>query len=855
MEGDAALPAPNPFTTFAQFRGVKKILGGSPSSYASGVGDLFSSCFELPSPFYGGTQSSKLPKTVDEVDMCKKSKREKKSNTLLVKQTSSLPVSPVLSRQDSFVRPDSDNIPQSCSSVTEERLQECVNKLVNLNFCEDCPEGCSKNDHASDSCNNDSGSCCTSSRKLCYDSGNADGVSDGSSSNCSKEMVGTGAISKSSTSKGKAKSLFTHPLFKNVMDTEQVGHSVRPFANPHENNVAGNYDLQDYSHFPNKPSPVLLQKSSSSIELSVDNSFTPNLMNIKNGVNILRRRGSCESGIFSVVNEDFSTPNCLIDCYNFNTICPCVLRFFCHCKCPNTEKCLFSQNLPQSTDTTDSSSGDKSGRKCSTENPDSLFQSECDCKDTCGTFSQDVVHNPLGNFSSEDPENVHEHCEHRKCSSKGETIGERKDQCCDNVEDCNNCRLFSSKSQLKGEIKTGCESNLSLCHNCLDNYCHIFHHKYCFKNINVEHALGCGTLSGSSANSSLFLHDDSALSTTTVSSLRSLDDLDCLNPGSFACPKHPMDGLDQADCKNNSDDQSVSEDSETICGQCNLFRVGQAPLPSKECQLLSRCCLFYHNRRHDVCPCHRSYLNVDIDARSVDLGLINRLAMDEEIRNMMLQRNTFTNQLLYSSSKRTSSIYTDSSDDISSLAGSDSLYFEDRINYSGINNARSAQISKIVEYFERKGASFKPSSLKPNLSIPTSSAYSNSRFKLAGNASFVPKMSSGDIIFSGKNPRKAGLQPEFLDVKRHLDNDARNISEPQKEYNFGETGRRMAELRHRLTGQNNLCLNMGPDIAGAVRREEVPSMPSCARKCLSQQRLMVCEGAVKSKLQLFDRKK
>lgn len=37
----------NPFTTLTQLKGVKKIIGASPSTYAAGTCDLFSSCFEI----------------------------------------------------------------------------------------------------------------------------------------------------------------------------------------------------------------------------------------------------------------------------------------------------------------------------------------------------------------------------------------------------------------------------------------------------------------------------------------------------------------------------------------------------------------------------------------------------------------------------------------------------------------------------------------------------------------------------------------------------------------------------------------------------------------------------------------
>uniref|UniRef100_A0A182Y737 dual-specificity kinase n=1 Tax=Anopheles stephensi TaxID=30069 RepID=A0A182Y737_ANOST len=123
-----------------------------------------------------------------------------------------------------------------------------------------------------------------------------------------------------------------------------------------------------------------------------------------------------------------------------------------------------------------------------------------------------------------------------------------------------------------------------------------------------------------------------------------------------------------------------------------------------------------HSRHHHVLS------NVDIDARSIDMGLINRLALDSEISSM-IQKNQFTNQLLYCKN-RSSSIFTDSSDDISSLAGSDSLLWDDR-SCSNMPNTRSAQIAKIVEYFERKGQTFKPFTVPDTLQLGASASGSH----------------------------------------------------------------------------------------------------------------------------------
>lgn len=272
----------------------------------------------------------------------------------------------------------------------------------------------------------------------------------------------------------------------------------------------------------------------------------------------------------------------------------------------------------------------------------------------------------------------------------------------------------------------------------------------------ARHNISSATLSSSSAASSLFLLDDSA---TTVSSLRSLDDLDLPN-SSF---------------RNNLD-------------------------------------------------LYGPYKNVDVDARSLDIEMANRLAIDLELSNQITQRHPLTNQLLYSS-KRASSIYTDSSEDISSLGGSDIFNWEEK--FTGIG-AKPQQISKIVEYFERKGSNFRHSGFKD-------------RWR--------------------PNPEHFDRKCEYgfdrnEDVRRRYS---------ENEYQFGKTGLKMAEIQSKLEGQSMLDYQRNSKIASlrkSLERHLERHSGHCvqvgqhiaqsSKKCT--QRLMICEGAVKSKLPLFDKK-
>ena len=204
----------------------------------------------------------------------------------------------------------------------------------------------------------------------------------------------------------------------------------------------------------------------------------------------------------------------------------------------------------------------------------------------------------------------------------------------------------------------------------------------------------------------------------------------------------------------------------------------------------------------------------------------------------VLTRSAPHHSLLFAA-KRSSSIYTDSSEDISSLGGGDLSYWDDR-NFSGLGG-QPQQISKIVEYFERKQSC---SSIGPNSGID-SEPMPSSVWDLQESSKH-----QRDVLFH--QAAGFGNRNSPIDFARRMEgaslNDAMRSS-------------KIALLRKSLEKVAAGSLSTGSSsqqgqMLGSPQTQVVAAqVEKCVKRNINAtQRLMICEGAVRSKLPLFDKK-
>ncbi|KAH8362286.1 hypothetical protein KR200_003170 [Drosophila serrata] len=652
---------PNPFEALAQLRGVKKILDANPKTYAAGVGDLFSSCFETLAPFFKELAAMQSKAAVQGGAGGENTADDAATNAAATataavpSEPKSLPVSPHLTRKYSAI---------------ELRLPQRISNAA--------PASCTINPPAAEALLQDEDDC---------DDCNSEGEDPDGGGNCADaESSSDDSAVRPSTvptvRKYRANSLYTHPLFRGSSGTSSL-----------KSASTGEFE-----------SPALLKASASTITLTASTAGASNSCeDLTDSAKKSKEQANSSATAAATVAVVSPTP-----------LSGCSVRL---AETPASVSSCTDLELDEVKNTCDLSelknSCEQLPLKANLTRRDSIesgffscFNEESDAAITNSSFGRQL--NGMGSLGF-------------GCGGGG--------------SNSSNCCYEQLKAQLLLDTGGSASSELndklaSLCRCCY----------YATSTSNAAVTAAAAAAAAQHQQQSHLLND----TTSTTSSSVLLIDTDPAVIGGNTSSSTALDSMDDLDAE----------------------IVASRPT---------------HQRRY---TCHHALLsgNGSDPQMAATAGLINRLALDSEIHTL-LQRHPFaTNQLLYCKN-RTSSIYTDSSDDISSLAGSDSLLWDER-SFTALPSTRSAQIAKIVEYFERKRQDSSPPSMHHRNGNGTVAA------AVAASA-----LGSNYLSYEARR---------YSDFKRHLNTDA-------------------------------LCFDLD--------------------KKPAQQRMMVCEGAVKSKLPIFDKKK